>query len=364
MKILQIENKSGKLRLNEVVSKPAVDRMIDEIGKLFGASAAASGADFGVIMNSAENAVDTLEIEINSPGGSVFDGYTIYNEIKSLRERGVEVTATITGMAASMASVIAMACNTIRIVPHGRMMIHEASNIVAGNADRLRKEADLLDGISSDIAQIYADRTGKDIEDVRAMMKRETWMPAKDAVANGFADEIFDIRAENPTSPSMNILKVLFPGNEAELSKVEAALAEVDSLRNDLTAAQGEIETLKAELTGKDQVIAEHVATIAARDEKIATAEADLATANAALETATAELAEKDKAIAAAEESAGKLAAEALAAIGQPEPLPVGAGESKPILEQFNELKGEAATRFYKENRKAILAAQAKLSNR
>jgi ATP-dependent protease ClpP protease subunit len=110
MKFLEIENKTGKVKLNEVVTRESIGKMIDEIGKLFGATASASGADFGEIMNAAENAVDVLEIEINSPGGSVFDGYTIYQEIQSLKDRGVVVNATITGMAASMACRYSACC--------------------------------------------------------------------------------------------------------------------------------------------------------------------------------------------------------------------------------------------------------------
>jgi hypothetical protein len=63
MKILEIENKTGKVKLNEMVTRDSIGRMIDEIGKLFGATASASGADFGEIMNAAENAVDVLEID-------------------------------------------------------------------------------------------------------------------------------------------------------------------------------------------------------------------------------------------------------------------------------------------------------------
>ena len=129
----------------------------------------------------ADDTVGQILIDIDSPGGSVFDGYTMFREIQSLRDRGVVVTATITGMAASMASVICMACDSIRMVPHGRMMIHDASNGAYGNAEAMRKMADLLDGISGDIAAIYADRTGKTVDAVRAMMKKETWMNAKDA---------------------------------------------------------------------------------------------------------------------------------------------------------------------------------------
>ena len=170
--IIQIENKGGKVKLNEQVTQDSIKRMIDEIGRLFGAKAVAEGADFGEIMNSAENAVDVLELEINSPGGSVFDGYTIYQEIKSLRDRGVTVNATITGMAASMASVICMACDKISMVKHGRMMIHDASSMTQGNAEQLRKTADLLDGISENIAEIYADKTGMDKEEIREISKK------------------------------------------------------------------------------------------------------------------------------------------------------------------------------------------------
>lgn len=315
MKILTIENKSGKLRLNEVVSKPSIERMIDDIGKLFGATASATGSDFGEIMNCAENAVDTLEIEINSQGGSVFDGYTLYNEIKSLRERGVNVTATITGMAASMASVIAMACNTIRMVPHARMMIHDASTEARGNSAKLREQADLLDGISEDIAAIYANRTGKTAEEMRELMKKETWMSAKEAVAAGFANEVFDIRAESPKSTSMSLLSKLFPGNE-EASKIEAAIAENDSLREDLIKAEARI----TELSG----LAEANASLQGEVVALTTAKADL---DAALVTASAELAAKDAEIESVTASIPIKITEALAAIGQPEPLAI---ESKP----------------------------------
>lgn len=276
MKFLEIENKQGKVKLNEVVTRESIGRMIDEIGKLFGATASASGADFGEIMNAAENAVDVLDIEINSPGGSVFDGYTIYQEIQSLKDRGVIVNATITGMAASMASVICMACNKVSIVPHGRMMIHDASSGFSGNADDMRKQADLLDGISEDIANIYATRTGKEVNEIRDMMKKETWMDAKATVENGFADEVvkFDTKADN----NMSILSKLFPGNDQVL-QLEASIQENDSLRADLEAAQNQIIDLQplaetnaaisAELVVSNEKIAELVAAAEAKDLEI-----------------------------------------------------------------------------------------------
>jgi ClpP class serine protease len=102
MTILTIENKAGKVRLNESINPDSMTRLIDEIGLVFGAKAAANGADFGEITNCIENAADSLELEIHSPGGSVLDGYKLYHALLELRGRGVFVTATINSLAASM----------------------------------------------------------------------------------------------------------------------------------------------------------------------------------------------------------------------------------------------------------------------
>jgi len=346
MNLIQTENKAGKVKLTDAIMPWSVEKLTEDIGKLFGAKAAAEGADFGAITNYAENAVDTLEIEINSPGGSIFDGYNIYNEILSLRERGVVVTATVTGMAASMASVICMACDVVRMVPHGKMMIHEASQGVRGNAGELRKAADLLDGLSSDIAQIYANRTGKSLEEMRTMMKVETWMTAKQAVDLGFANEVFDIRGVKPKAEVMSILSKLFPGND-EVSKLEASFAENDSLRNDLTAAQARI----TELTG----LVEANASLQSEVSALTTAKADL---DAALVTASAELAAKDLEIEAAKASAGQLATQTLASMGQPEPLNIE-GDEKPSTK---ELSREAFNALAPSARLAFVKAGGKLS--
>jgi ATP-dependent Clp endopeptidase proteolytic subunit ClpP len=363
MKTIQVENKQGKVKLNEVVTRESIGRMIDEISKLFGAKAVADGADFGEIMNVAENAVDVLDIEINSPGGSVFDGYTVYQEIKSLQDRGVVVNATITGMAASMASVICMACNKVSIVPHGRMMIHDASSGFSGNADQMRKQADLLDSISSDIANIYSSRTKKPVEDIRAMMKKETWMDAKTTVDNGFADEIaekklnvsnnltavLDIVDEKGNKSPMSILTKLFPNND-QVANLENAIQENDSLLAEIADLQAKLETAKK----VDQTLIENTV-------KIENLTAELATAQSELETVKAELEETKAAVVVEAESASDKAIEMLAGIGQSDPLPIeNGGEQRSILEQFESLKGSEATAFYKANRKAILSEQSK----
>jgi ATP-dependent Clp endopeptidase proteolytic subunit ClpP len=275
--MITIENKAGKVKLNEAVTQDSIRRMIDEIGRMFGAKAVAEGADFGEIMNCAENAVDVLDIEINSPGGSVFDGYTIYREIKSLRDRGVTVNATITGIAASMASVIAMAADKIAIVKHGRMMIHDASSAAQGNAESLRKTAELLDGISDDIAGIYAERTGIDKEEIREMMKRETWMTARESIANGIVDEVlgeqFDFREEKAQSNAMSFLNRLTnPSSEESIERIAA-------LEGDITAQaaefQDKLDKVEAALQEAATIQAENI-ELRAKAELVPTLEAKI----------------------------------------------------------------------------------------
>lgn len=339
--LIQIENKSGKIKLNEAITEDSIKRAIDEIGRLFGASAVANGADFGEIMNCAENAVDVLDIEINSPGGSVFDGYTIYQEIKSLRDRGVIVNAIITGMAASMASVICMACNKVSMVPHGRMMIHDASSNAYGNSEELRKTADLLDGVSADIANIYAEKTGESPEKMRGMMKKETWMNAKDALDQKFIDEIIDIRNLESKPKGMSLLSKLFPGND-EVSKLEASIAQIDNLTNQIENLSNEVSALKLDIVAKDQTIAENAATIVNLNETVANLQAEAKVSADTIAAKDSEIANLTAEIDKAKNSAADQATAMLAQVGQPEPLAIVQTETneapKMTLAAFNQL--------------------------
>jgi ATP-dependent Clp endopeptidase proteolytic subunit ClpP len=329
--MITIENKSGKVKLNEQVTQDSIKRMIDEIGRLFGAKAVAEGADFGEIANCAENAVDVLELEINSPGGSVFDGYTIYQEIKSLRDRGVVVNATITGMAASMASVICMACDKVSMVKHGRMMIHDASSATHGNAEQLRKTADLLDGISENISEIYAEKTGMDKDEIREMMKRETWMNAKESIANGFVDEIIgdqvDIRQASAESSHMSFL------NRLTNPSADEANERIAALEADITAQAAEFQ----DKLDKAEAALQEAATIQSENIELR-AKAEL------VPTLEAKITELEAANVITVEKIDTAAAQKLAAMGHGEPLdlgnaaPVGSKTKELSLEAFNQL--------------------------
>ena len=136
-----------------------------------------------------------LSVNVSSGGGDVFAASEIYT---MLRDSGKKVTVNIQGLAASAASVISMAGDTVRISPTAQIMIHKASNGIQGNADGMSHNANVLDGIDKSIAAAYVAKTGMKESDLIQMMSNETWLTAKDAVDKGFADEImFDDEANN-----------------------------------------------------------------------------------------------------------------------------------------------------------------------
>ena len=131
----------------------------------------------------------TIHLRVNSPGGSVFDGTTIYNAIKQHKSK---VIAHVDGLAASIASIIVMGADEVRMAENAFLMIHEPWSIVMGNADDMRHEAELLDKVRGTIAKTYQNKSGKDEAEVLAMMEKETWFTAQEAVEAGFADTIYD----------------------------------------------------------------------------------------------------------------------------------------------------------------------------
>ena len=131
--------------------------------------------------------VDVINLHINSPGGSVFDGVAIYNSLKSHPAR---IEVDVDSVAASIASLIAMSGDEIRMAANSMMMIHDPMGVAVGSADDMRKTADLLDQVKGVIASTYAKRTGKKESEVAALMTEETWMTAAEAQDMGFADAV------------------------------------------------------------------------------------------------------------------------------------------------------------------------------
>jgi ATP-dependent protease ClpP protease subunit len=130
---------------------------------------------------------DAISLRINSPGGNAFEGVAIYN---LLRAEGKPVSVFVDGVAASAASIIAMAGDTISMGQGSMMMIHNASTFAGGDANEFRKVADTLDKVCSSMADLYASRTGKAADQIKTLMDAETWMSAEDCVKEGFATDV------------------------------------------------------------------------------------------------------------------------------------------------------------------------------
>ena len=128
-----------------------------------------------------------LAVRINSPGGDVFDGIAIHN---ALANHPAKVHVTVDGVAASIASVIAMAGDKVTMSRGSQMMIHEGHTVAVGNAADMLKQSKLLDTVSDTIAGFYAERAGGSVAQWRDRMRKETWYNADEAVAAGLADEV------------------------------------------------------------------------------------------------------------------------------------------------------------------------------
>lgn len=134
-------------------------------------------------------AVDEIIVHMNSAGGNVFDGVAIYNTLKKHRAR---VVMEIDGLAASIASIIAMAGDEIRMASNGFMMIHDPWIMTSGSADELREQADIMDKIKETLVDTYCARSKCDREKMAALMKDETWMSAQEAMDLGLVDSLTD----------------------------------------------------------------------------------------------------------------------------------------------------------------------------
>lgn len=165
---------------NKADTTPTV-YLYDEIGG-YGVTA----PDFINELNAID--ADVISVHINSVGGEVYEGFAIYQALKDHR---ATVEITVDALAASIASVIAMAGDKVTMARNAEMMIHDGMVMTMGNAAELRKTVDMLDRVSNNIASVYAERTGVGTSETwRDSMLAETWYSADEAVAAGLADEV------------------------------------------------------------------------------------------------------------------------------------------------------------------------------
>lgn len=131
--------------------------------------------------------VDEVTVRINSPGGSVFAGLAIYQYLK---DHKAKVIVRVDGLAASAASIIAMAADQLIMGTGAMMMAHNPWMVAMGEAKDFRDAADTLDKIQTSLISVYKERTGKSEDELKSMLDATTWLTADEAVTMGFADEV------------------------------------------------------------------------------------------------------------------------------------------------------------------------------
>lgn len=336
-----------------------------------------------------------ITVRINSLGGSVFDGLAIYN---LLRDHVGGVTIKIDGVAASMASVVAMAGTRVVMSESALMMIHNPNSEVAGEASDLRNMAQVLDQVKNSLVAAYHRKTKMAPNKIAMMMDAETWMSATEALALGFIDAVeksavvvakFDTK-RMPTLPAKfkNLMSEptnipVIPTAVMEetvesltiqvgemMTQIHALMIERDGLVAQLALAQStapvtpaDPEEAAAALATAKEERDQLAAQFAALNDSATAAAIAYTAANKQLETMTAQLATANAATISAKANAVRL--EALAGLrgvtaqGAASPVPVAASDSSPqhFIDTLNGLSGSARTEYFRANSAAIRSA-------
>lgn len=176
---------------------------IDSWGEWWGVSA----KEFAEVLDELPDTITTIELLINSPGGEVYEGIAILNQ---LRRHPARVVAVVEGLAASAASYVAAGADELIMAPNSELMIHDAWGLCVGNAEDMTRMAADLGRLCDNIASIYAAKAGGTVDDWRALMAVETWFSASEAVESGLADRVLETSGAEPTDPQ--------PANRWDLS--------------------------------------------------------------------------------------------------------------------------------------------------
>ena len=191
--------------------------------------------------------IEDIDVEINSYGGDVYAGSEIYTALKSYPGK---VTTTVTGIAASMASIIAMAGDHVRISPTGQIMIHNVSSYSEGDKNDFEKEAGVLAGYDKTLANAYRLKTKLSEEELLDLMNHETWLTPQEALEKGFVDEILFDEADTlklVAGPKMLSQETIRKAREAMATdeKKEMVMEEAEEELKDSEAVEEEEEEEK-----------------------------------------------------------------------------------------------------------------------
>jgi ATP-dependent protease ClpP protease subunit len=291
-----------------------------------------------------------VHVRINSPGGEIIDGSAIANALN--RHEG-GVTVHIDGLAASMASYIAMSGKPTYMSENALLMIHNPWTLAAGEADDLRKQADLLDVMKSTLVRGYQRKSGMPPEEISKLMDEETWLTALEATALGFVDAIED---GIPAAASAKDLRRRFDSFAQRMDETNSVAPETE-----VVALVAEVAVEEAPVVVEAEVIAPEAteepaaeeATPEAKADDVVALEAEKAEAVARAEAAEAELAKVKEAFTALEKSAGVAAASVAPASKS--------SESDPVAQWMAAVEAKdyaTSNKLFAEHKKAIWAAR------
>lgn len=231
-----------------------------------------------------QNAKDDIILELNTAGGSVYDGLEIHNTIKNYTKG--KVTARLGALCASIGTVIALGCDEVEAHDNTTFMIHNALTSCYGNHNDLRKDADILEGLSNIIANIYVNKTNKSIKDIKKLMNEETYFFGKEILENNFIDRIIskeddkkEYEKDNLIAYSKtrieNCIKNIKKNNEVTNDKLVAILKKGDfesKVFNDAKIKKGDnMSQEKIEIVNTDKIVKDKVSEAISQDrERIA----------------------------------------------------------------------------------------------
>jgi len=234
-KLIELKNKKEFKVVNKTPTVAEIT-IYSDIGESFWGDSI-SAKSFNEELKSIDPAVNEIHVRINSPGGDVFDGITIYNRLK---QHKAKVKVYIDGLAASIASIIALAGDEVIFSESALMMIHKPWTFAMGNANELLDVVDRLDDIEEQLVNIYKKKSGKDRAEIKKMMAEETWFDAQQAIEHGFADstmdedESIDIAASLDNCKWMKNTPKMKSSNDIVGGKVNELLKEVGDFSSSL----------------------------------------------------------------------------------------------------------------------------------
>ncbi|SDY43005.1 head maturation protease, ClpP-related [Bacillus sp. 166amftsu] len=170
---------------------------------------------------------DTVTLRLNSGGGDVFDGIAIYNQLKN---HSAKVIVHVDGLAASAASLIAMAADELIMNTGSMLMIHEASTFAWGTKSDIQKTLNALEGIDKSIADIYMTRFEGERSEIETMIENETWFTASEAVEIGLADKVDEEEEKTDPEEYKNNFLQMFRNKKKQSEPIVASTNQITGM--------------------------------------------------------------------------------------------------------------------------------------